>query len=233
MEWLFWVYYNTRTANDPTDNNKMAAIAYGKVRENISGIMGNYAKSSGKQYWCEKSVLTADSVNGVLSVFPDAKFICLYRNCLDQVRSALETLSFHPTGKDFGFEPFLKSSPDNKVNGLIDYWHSKTQTIHQFESSHPYRCLRVTYEELVLDSNKCISKIFKYLGHPVGREIIENIFSSKHIAGPGDGKIHNTNSIHAKSVGKGNELNVQDISPSRLKKINPLLQIIGYDIIRT
>lgn len=67
-------------------------------------------------------------------LFPNARFICLYRHCFDVVRSAIEVSKYGLFG--YGLEEYLRRFPANTVQGLTDYWLDKTALILDFEREH-------------------------------------------------------------------------------------------------
>ena len=213
-----------------TDENRNSVVSK-KIRDAVNGILREYSDQLGKQVWCEKSVYTIDAIGMVQFAFPEARYICLYRTCLDQVGSALETLKNYPSGREYGFAPFLSRSPGNPVDALIDYWCTKTSAILRFEQDNPGQCIRLRYEDLVLESNAHLERLFGFLGSYWDRQMLDLIFTRSRKGGPGDHKISHTDRILMSSLGRGAEIGVQNISADRLEKMNPLLETLGYDTV--
>lgn len=209
------------------EQREQSIIMY--VRNHIDQIMRHYCDSAGKAWWCEKSVYTIDHFELIKSLYPNARFICLYRNCLDQVRSAIEVLQrYDPSGRIYGFTPFLINTQPNTEAGLVDYWISKTTGIMDVETKYPQSCFRITYESLVERRESTFDALFDFIGLDWSPDLLEKVFKVHHQVGPGDPKIVNTASIHLNSVGRGKEINRARISVDRVKSINKIHQRLGY-----
>jgi len=225
---LYYVYELTGGSDSSTSKADKPNVLSRKVRMLLDGLMGEYTERENKTMWCEKSIFTIDHIARTKLTFPDARYICLYRNCLDQVKSAMETLKQYPTGKEYGLDPFLKKAHPNKLNGLTDYWIDKTHAILKFEREHPKQTIRINYESLVTDSGPTIERLLKFMGLEWDSTLLDSIFSSPHQKGPGDHKIYHTFKILPDSIGGGNDLPVGQISATRLKRVNELHKRLGY-----
>ena len=136
-ERLSWVYRITSDFGDAAPADYVKETIAKKIRRDIEEIMQGYSERLKKPVWCEKSVFTIDGIDLIKTAFPDARYVCLYRHCLDQVTSALETLGHHPTGRGYGFDPFLDQEAASPISGLVDYWRAKTSEILIFERENP------------------------------------------------------------------------------------------------
>ena len=222
--------YRITTRSDPavTDVNSNRVVSK-KIRDNVNRIMREHSDQLGKPVWCEKSVYTIDAIGAVQFAFPEARFICLYRSCLDQVSSALETLKEYPSGREYGFDPFLGREPGSPVDALIDYWCAKTSAIIGFEQKNPGQCIHLHYEDLVLESNAQLERLFGFLGSHWDEQMLDSIFTRSRKGGPGDHKIKGTDRILTSSLGRGAQIDIPNISADRLEKMNHLLETLGYD----
>lgn len=224
---LAWVYKYTGPETQP-GNEDYTKASERNIRNLIDGIMSDYSSRMKKPTWCEKSVFTIDGVRLIDKLFPEARYICLYRNCLDQVASAINTLDRDPTGSSYGFEPFLARTGTDTLNSLVDYWLAKMKAILAFENGHMEKCNRIQYESLVLETSNELERLFSFLGSHWSDEMINSILSGPGITGPGDYKISKTEGIRISSVGQGKKIDTDRITPDRLQKINQLHTILGY-----
>ena len=199
---------------------------YAEVRRIATGMVGPYVARSGKRRWCDKSTTTVDHLDLVHRVFPEAKVILLHRNCMDVVRSALDASEY---GWDWPeFQGYLLKSPTNLVDALIDYWVEKTEKLLEFETKHPARCWRVTYEALVFSPEETARGVLSFLGLAWHEGLVDSVFSVPHPDGPGDYKIQSTNRIEQSSVGRGSSIPFRQISKERREAMNVLLERLGY-----
>ncbi len=214
---------------DATPEQKQTIIAQ-KIQQHIDDIMMPYAREQQKSIWCEKSVRTLPEMSLIHQVFPNAKYICLYRNCLDQVSSALDIVNADTDMGDYGFDPFIKNANADVINGLVDYWIWMVSASLNYEQFNPKQCFRLPYEAIVNDTENLLKALFKFLGVAWDEQLIDRIFTQERKIGRGDYKIIDTQKIEKSSVGK-KTLDVQKISPDRIAKINQLHKAIGYELI--
>jgi len=216
---LYWsVLYSVAQAQTPLEDERHR-IAVAEVRRVLDDLMCSYARLKQKEFWCEKTPRNLPYANLLNEAFPDAYFICLYRNCLDMVHSCIE-------GNRFG-----------KMGELWDYariyetWIEQTSAILKFEREHSSRCFRITYEGLVLDSSRVLSELFAFLGLEWDEKLIEQIFSVPHDVGAGDPKVAFSSRIYQHSIGKGSAIKLETVPRPLLEKINALLGELDYPIV--
>jgi hypothetical protein len=193
---------------------------------------GPYLALAGKERWCDKTICTASSAGNLeffLSMYPKARFICLYRNCMDVVSSVLEATPWGVRG--YGLEPFVVNNPGNSVAAIADYWTVHTRSIATFEQAHPEACLRVRYEDFVTEPETQVGRIFGFLGEPEAPGIVTQCFTAERHLGPGDYKILATQDIHQHSIGRGRRVPPQLISPPTRQQMNDLLADLGYALV--
>jgi protein-tyrosine sulfotransferase len=82
-------YYTTGQALSPVEIERRK-LAWKEVRSIVDNLMNSYAAIKNKDIWCEKTPNNVNYIRVLRNVFPDAAFICLYRNCMDFVNSCLE-----------------------------------------------------------------------------------------------------------------------------------------------
>jgi hypothetical protein len=201
------------------------------IRSWVSVTFGAYLTKMGKQRWCDKSLGSADSADKFLEIFPDTKFICLYRNCMDVVDSALEACPFGLRG--YGLDPYVGAHPGNSIAAVADYWVSHTRSILRFEKTHPECCFRLRYEDFVSDPEGQAAMLFDFLGEAqvpgISRACLRPNTSTSF--GPSDHKIYMTSEITDNSVGRGRRLPYKMINPPMTVLVNGLLEELGYPVL--
>lgn len=225
---LHWVYTYTADPGQRLSLAERRQAAIGKVRGDINRIMNQFTLASGKKMWCEKSVYTSDTLGFVKALYPDARYICLYRNSLDVVHSALETLKTDPMGTNYGFTPFLSVWPNNPISALVDYWCAKNSTILEFERHNTKNSFRIQYENLVREPEHTLNELFGFLGLTFSNEIIDSVFAETRDTEPGDPKFSDTRQILTDRIGKGTEIDTSAI-PERLRRsLNSIERQLEY-----
>jgi hypothetical protein len=208
----------------------LTGLARASIRSWAATTFGAYLAQTGKARWCDKSLGSAESANRFLDLFPQTKFICLYRHCMDVIDSALEACPFGLRG--YGLDPFAAAHTGNAVAAVADYWVTHTRTIAEFEQAHPEACLRLRYEDLVADPEAQAERIFTFLGEePVPGITSSFLAADRAQFGPGDHKIWSTSGVSSNSVGRGKRIPVQLISPTVLALANGLLERLGYPVL--
>ena len=202
------------------------AVVLEKCRQAIDTIMADYLDRVGKPRWCDKSVVNIDHLPLLHEVFPDAKFVCLYRNCMDVVHSGLEVsrLGFSA----YGFAGHVAKRLDNTVGALVDYWCDNVERIHAFEQENPGVAYRLRYEDLVLDPDATLPPLLRFLGLREDPGLADRVFKVPHQHGPGDTNIAYARKIDTKSIGKGSGLSVRQLSAKDMARANALLADLDY-----
>lgn len=218
-EQLYWaVFYSVAQPQASTDDERRL-IAIAEVRRVIDDLMCRYARLKKKEFWSEKTPKNLPHAKRLNEVFPDAAYICLYRNCMDMVYSSIE------------------SSRYGKMDELWDYrqiyqaWIDQTSELLKFEREHPSRCFRIKYEALVLDPPGVLRRLFDFLGVEWEEKLIDQVFTAQHDIGRGDPKVNFSNKIYQNAIGKGSSIKRESVPPLLLEKINFLLQELNYPIV--
>jgi len=205
--------------NNLSDSAESSARALTITRQVFSGIMNAYARARGKSVWCDKTPSNITHVGLLGQLFPTARFLCLYRNCVDVVHSCLEA-SKH--GFMTELAPYAMRNPGNLVAAMTESWLEKTEQILAFESSNASRCFRIRYEDLVYSPEECLQGLFRFLRLNWEPDILMRTFKTHHDPGGGDAKINFTKEIDRSSVGRGTTLPLDRLSSeleSRLKRV--------------
>ena len=198
------------------------------IRDFADRTLGAYARRVGKTRWCDKSLTVIDNLDRLARAFPDAQFICLYREVTDTIASALDAC---PWGfGQYGFKPYVRQSPDNLVGALGTYWAEKVEAELQFEKANPERCHRVLYEDLVTAPATVLSRLFSFLKLPWDESLMaaEGIFGRRKLEWAGDHKIRYSQDFDVSSIGRGWNMPI-DIVPRPVRdRIGRLSRQLGY-----
>ena len=117
-----------------------------RMREFGSYFFENYAASKGKPRWADKTPYYVDHLATIQRVYPEAAFLMIYRNGLDQAYS----FSQNGTLLRPEFAAYCRTGEDIRI-GAVRYWSEKTLKVLDFELENPDQCLRVVYKELCRD----------------------------------------------------------------------------------
>jgi hypothetical protein len=212
---------------DPVDPQSIPESAVEGMRRALDEMVGGYLGRKGKRRFCDKSLGTAAQVGLLLRLYPNAKFICLYRHPMDMIASGIEACPWGLTG--FGFDAYAAMSPGNSVQALAQFWADNMSAIITVEEQHAERCHRVRYEDLVADPEAVADGIFSFLGVAPAPGISRTCFGpDRDPAGPADYKIWQTSSINADSVGRGWAVPASPIRVALREAINGLANKLGY-----
>jgi hypothetical protein len=197
------------------------------IRETMDRMVGSYLVRRGKKRYCDKSLGTARFARLLARVYPEARFICLYRHPMDVVASGLEACPWGLNG--YGFDPYIATSPGNAVLALARFWLDNAAETLAAEEQFADRSLRVRYEDLVTDPETVAAGIFEFLGVSPAPGITATCFSpERERFGPADHKIWYTSKVSADSVGRGWSVPTAMIAPPVLDAINELAGKLGY-----
>jgi hypothetical protein len=197
------------------------------VRRAMDEMMASYLSRRGKQRYCDKSLGTARYAELLLRVYPEAKFLCLYRHPMDVIASGIEACPWGVTG--YGFDPYIAGSPGNVVSALARFWVACVGETLAAEEQFPGACHRVRYEDLVADPETVAAEIFEFLGASQQPGISARCLSTeRERSGPSDYKIWHTARISDASVGKGWSVPAGLIPPPVAQVLNELGERLGY-----
>jgi hypothetical protein len=197
------------------------------IRNMLDEMTGSYLERRGKRLFCDKSLGSAQHANLLMQIYPQARFVCLYRHPMDMIRSGLEACPFGLTG--YGFDQYISGSPGNAVLALARYWLDNATLIAGVEETHPEMCYRVRYEDLVTDTEGVMRGVYAFLGVGEAPGVAEACFSGERERfGPADHKIWATSSVSGDSVGRGESVPAGLIPPPITDAINELAGKLGY-----
>ena len=210
---------------EATDEAMRERIVAAETRRIVDDFMGRYVSAKGKQMWCEKTTENLQYLRFLRDIFPEARYICLYRNCMDVVHSSIECsrLGFMPE-----LAPYVQKRPDNLVAAMVDSWVEKNTTLLDFEQAHSSQCFRLKYETLVTEPSQTLSSMFAALDLDWDEKLLDAVFSTQHDQGSGDRKILFTKKVNTDSIGRGSTISRSNISAELLAKMNGLLARLEY-----
>ena len=215
------------SANRGDEPPEIPEAAIAGVRETMDRMVGSYLTRRGKKRYCDKSLGTARYAELLLRVYPNARFICLYRHPMDVIASGAEACPWGLNG--YGFEPYIASTPGNVVLALANFWADNVRATLAVEERFPDKCLRLRYEDLVAIPEAAVAEVFNFLGVAAAPGISDACFSAERERfGPADHKIWYTSQINSDSVGRGWSVPVAMIAPQLLDLINEMAGKLGY-----
>lgn len=207
---------------------------YAETGRRVMELMNTYVQSKGKRMWCEKTPSNIDFIDMLHGMFPNAKYLCLYRNCMDVVHSCLQKprLGTHVAMKYYGQDPssFIKST-ENRTAMFADNWAFRNSKMRAFEREHPEQCFHIKYESLVADPIAVLQPMFEFLGVEWNESLLDAVFQSKHDPGPGDTKIMFFKSISTENIGAGSAITRNQIPEEILERVNEVHEQLEYPVI--
>jgi hypothetical protein len=210
-----------------TDIGQVPAAGIAVVQSAMDRLFGGYLRRRGKRRWCDKSLDSHMHAGLLAQAYPKAKFVCLYRHCMDVIASGVEAC---PWGVHrFGFDPYVAQYPGNSVAAIGAYWLSCAQAITKFEEEHPASCHRIRYEDLVTAPEQTAAAMLDFLEVPRVPGITEECFKIPHESnGPGDEKIWFTDRVTSAGIGRGVRVPSGALPEPMLADINQMLVKLGY-----
>lgn len=204
--------------------------SFHEVRRIISDVMGQYCQINSKVFWCEKTPDNLNHLSYISRVFPDAKYICLYRHCVDVVNSMLQVKPYVPREDILGF---LYKNHGNVAGAEFDRWIEQTGYIYDFEHRNKSSCFNIKYEELVCNTESTLRALFEFLGVESSNYYLNLAFNKHHDQGEGDSNVRFEKTIHANSIGKGFLIPLEFIDSDVKNKANALLSTLEYSPIES
>jgi len=206
------------------------ARAAAAIRESIDVAVTEYLKRSGKVRWVDKSLNNAAYAEMLANLWPQARFVCLTRHCMDVVASGIEVGRWGVDG--YGFSPYVLKHPGNNVAAIADGWVSTTEEIVSFQQRFPDRCFALKYEDLVASPEPIAAELLAFLGASPVPGITEQAFEVAHDAtGPADSKIWYTTGVSSDSVGGGIRVPADKLPANLRDRINKTLGELGYVLV--
>jgi hypothetical protein len=222
------VLENAGAASSAADDAAELPLAIrAALRTAVDRAYGHYLAERGKQRWCDKSLDSYMHAELMAQVYPHAKFICLFRHCMDVIASGVEAC---PWGlRRYGFDPFVAQYPGNSVAAVGSYWLACAQAILSFSDDHPGSCHRLRYEDLVTAPEETVAGILSFLGERQVPGITQACFDTPHeVNGPADEKLWFTSAVTASSKGRGTAVPASAMPEPVRGAVNQVLGRLGY-----
>jgi len=161
-----WRIADGRPAGPPS------SLAFTATRALASSVVISILAREGKPRLCEVAAANPQAAETFLRLYPETRFLCLYRACPGVIRAALDASPWGIT--DPVFAPFTIKHPANTVASLTAYWVTVTGPLLAFEREHPRSCLRVRFEDLARDQRQVEERAISFLGltSTVGRAVL-------------------------------------------------------------
>jgi hypothetical protein len=223
------IFFTFHSLYGDTQLSRTRAVA--ACRDLAHKTLASYAHSQGKPRWCDKSLTSLRNAYLLVEIFPEAQFICLYRNSLDFIASAIEASRWGYGG--YGFEPYVRHSPENVVRALSQLWAESTDAMIGFTHQHHKVVHQLRYEDLATDPTSCLHSLGGFLGlRSLGcLTNPERVLQEAELDGPGDHKISFTDQVAPDSIGRGWGI-PRDLIPAPLRaQIDQLHAILQYSSI--
>lgn len=199
-----------------------------ETRRTIQGIMDTYVRAKGKKVWCEKTPMNIEFLAQLAEHFPDARYICLYRQCMDVVVSCLNRSRYTFLPEHI---PYVNRNPGNILAAMVENWAEKTETMLGLEARNGEHCYRAKYESIVTRPEETLPSLFRFIGVDWEDGLIERVFKSDHDAGEGDGKASLSSRIRGNTVGRGVEVPRSGVPERLLERADALLCKLGYPLL--
>jgi protein-tyrosine sulfotransferase len=222
-------YYSVAQLGKDLTESEKEGVAIDEVRRTVSNLLARYAQGKGKNRWCEKTTLNIEYLPILSKIFPKAKFICLYRNCLDVIHSCIKT---SPWGFMDELAPYVRNNPDNFVGAMAESWLEKNRKLFAFEQLHQDQSFRLTYESLVAEPNSQLTLLFRFLNLEWDEQLLSKVFTTSHDYGDGDRRILFTEKISKDSVGKGGQIPLSRLPEDLIDQIDGLHSVLGLQSIQ-
>lgn len=143
----------------------MTPLAISSIRSMVTGMLTTILARTGRRRWCEMAAADPAAAQSFMRAFPGTKFLCLHRSCPDAVYTAINANPWGLSGP--GFAPYLTRQPTSITAALTAWWTAQAGPIVEFEHANPQSCMRVRYEDLILDQDSAVAGIRDFLGlHP-------------------------------------------------------------------
>jgi protein-tyrosine sulfotransferase len=212
------------TAESMPEGTDLLAVRVATVRGVVDGLMAVYCHRKGKDHWCEKSPANAEILYVLSSIFPDARFICLHRNALDQSSSLIE---MDPRL----LHPYLQRNSGDIVSSALDRWCTITERLLAFEHEASLSSLRILYEDLVEDPEREVGRVLQFLDLPEVEGLHVLAFQKRHDSGPRDSKIKLSKTVGRDRVGAGRLMDLSRVSEALRARTTGLANAVGYSAV--
>jgi hypothetical protein len=135
----------------------LSSLATAAIRGLVTAQITAILTSSGQQRWCELATTSRGAAETFLQVFPQARFVCAHRACLDVVRVGVQASPWGLQGQVL--TPFLLTYPGNNVAALAAYWAACAEQLLAFERSNRQATYRLRYEDVTTQPDQALTAV--------------------------------------------------------------------------
>jgi hypothetical protein len=176
---------------------------------------------------CDKSLSNVPGAHFLAQVWPDAKFLLLFRHCADVVASGIATGPWGVGG--YGFGPYVSANPSNLVLAVSRCWLDRIESMQMFYDEYHDRALPVRYEDLVRDCGPTLERICEFLETRAPTDLTPTFSRHNLRSTPQDYKFRYTQEVSDRSIGRGLAVPMQRLVPQLvLQSVNDRLTSLGY-----
>lgn len=205
------------------DADELFEMRVGIVRKVVDDLMCGYCARRSKARWCEKSPSNTSHLGLLRAVFPDAYFVCLYRQALDQIYSFLELDEIEKR-----LQVYWLRHHGNLLAAAADRWCTQTESLLAFEGQGGVKVRRVYYERVVAATEEELASLLSFLEAPWVPDLSVAAFQTDHERGPADKKVERTVAVDSKRTGKGCRLDLTTIPNEIWHRVLSIQGRLGY-----
>jgi len=215
-----------RDLNLRTVRMQLSAPARLCIRRTVEALINPTLVARDKTILCEKTPQNCGYAELLHAVFPDARFICLYRDCYDVASSCIEAMH---VGFGRGLAGYIRSGTGSIAETLVYAWMDKTSGMLQFEKSGALT-MRVKYGNLARNPHEQLRSIFEFLQLDYSSDLTAQTFSipSEQRPGRGDHKFLTTTKVHAESIGRADRIRAEILPNHLASAVQGLLGELKY-----
>jgi hypothetical protein len=136
-------------------------LAVKSVRSLVSVMATMLRTRTGAARWCETASAAPQAAAAFLRIFPETTFLCLYRSLPPVITEVARAYPWGLGGSPLW--PYAAGHPGNNLATIVAYWAGHTRQLADFEAEHPQSCLRVRYEDLTAQPDRCTAEISAHL----------------------------------------------------------------------
>ncbi len=136
-----------------------------RLRETASWFFEMYAASHGKARWADKTPSYVDCLDFLDALFPDARYVLIYRHGLDVACS-------EPMPGIREVQPHIEACGGDRFAGAARYWATQCEKMRAFHADHAERCLELRYEALATRPEAEARRLFAFLGESWEPEVL-------------------------------------------------------------
>jgi hypothetical protein len=194
-----------------------------EVRRVVTDLVEGYASSKGKYLWCVDVPPNPVQLSIMKRLFPKARYICLYRNCLDVASLIIQT---DWLGYRRDLARYVQRYPQNLVAAIVRSWIDNTRVILEFERAESAKCLRLKYESLAESPGASLEKLGSFLAPGLDGALLKSDRSWDPRESPAYRKA--VEAEDPSRIGDGLGAPTRKLSGELLIEANELLRELGY-----